>query len=157
MKCHFCETIGDESTLIFDSLWKYWLCPVCDAKSKAAGAAPKKKPIEDKPVKVVDPVDDELDEQYQEQLMELRKRKIAEKIERNAARKGAYYPELKGRNRGKEPVSKIDGELYCQVCGGKKISKAGVMQTLEDGPIQKYKCSTCGYTFTKYHEEVKIV
>jgi len=157
VKCNFCKAIGDESTFKYDTMWMYWLCPVCYAKSKAAAEAPKKKTVVEQPVKVDDQVEEELDEQYQEQLRQARERKIAEKIERCAARKSAYYPEMKKRNFKKEPVSRIEGELYCQVCGGKKISKAGIMQTLDDGPIQKYKCSTCGYTFTRYHEEVKIV
>jgi len=156
MKCNFCETIGDENTLVFDPRWKYWLCPVCDAKIKAAGAAPEKKPIVEKPVKVIDPVDAELDAQYQEQLMAARERKIAEKIERNSTKKKTFAPKLKDMHANTPVVSRIDGELYCQVCGGKTIKKAGYTYTYEE-KIQKYQCSTCGYAFSKYHDNVRIV
>ena len=118
---------------------------------------PKKKvePVIEPITQVEDPIEEGLDAQYEEQLKALREKRIAEKIERAARLKGRPA-KLSEKLAHKDPVSKIEGELYCQVCGGKKIAKAGYMFTFDE-KIQKYKCSTCGYVFSKYHDEVRIV
>jgi transposase-like protein len=156
-KCNMCGTIGEENGVIYDTIHRYWLCPVCKAKMDAA-SAPKPKPevvIEPAAPVYEDPIEEELDAKYFEQLKEQRDRRITEKIERAAALKGRSTKNSE-RLAHKDPVSKVIGELYCQVCGGTKISKSGYLFNYDE-KVQKWKCSTCGYVFTKYHENVRIV
>ena len=103
-----------------------------------------------------DPVEIMLDEQFAQQLKEKHDRDTIAKIEKFKTEKLERYSNLKTRLKYSPVVSKVEGELYCQVCGGKQISKAGIMFKQTE-KVQKWKCGTCGYVFTKYHDEVRIV
>lgn len=103
-----------------------------------------------------DQVEIMLDEQFARQLKEKHDRDTLAKIEKFKKEKLERYSNLKTRLKYSPVISKVEGELYCQVCGGKTISKAGIMfKQMEK--VQKWKCGTCGYVFTKYHDEVKVV
>jgi len=103
-----------------------------------------------------DPLEALLDEEFARQLKEKHDRETLEKIEKFQKEKLGRYSNLKARLKYAPVMSKVEGDLYCQVCGGKQIAKAGIMFKQTE-KVQKWKCANCGYVFTKYHENVRIV
>lgn len=180
-KCPLCGTIVDESDLKTTISYMGGITPICpncrikadelfapiDAHYKELASAENLKRMEEERKKNAKKYENAFSDEDAEEPEEIpefvlekereqkyieNQRMINERIKNRAEKKIKYNNDLREKHRYSAPVSKVSGELYCQLCGSHKIVKAGYMYTVEE-KIQKYQCDTCGYAFTKYKEE----
>jgi len=156
MNCPICGKEGEESefkeTL---SSFGQLICQDCAEKQERAieehaNRKARRESVEviSAPIEEKSELDEQLDAEYQEQLKKIEADKLQARIANYQLRK-EQHKKSTSASRNAPIISKISGDLHCETCGGTNITKAGYMLTL-DQRVQKWKCNTCGYVFTKY-------